>query len=426
MSSRTRNCESTSSYSHFGSSSQPVDISSDLTAALQICRQRRISSASSPIVLTSSMNSQYVSSTVSPVSPVVRHSQSIRRKKRSSSSSLLNSSARSFSTHDAAVGIRIEGRSTDAISRNCASASTIDLSGPSNLSPVHIKRTCHRPHEQHNHSTSLRRKSKARQLRGTSVIREAASASANTSHFEDQREGSRKRKAKASSTSRSKSQRRGDTDGAYASRDSISSSSRRSNSSLVPELLPAFETSRAPNPQDMAAPLDMTLACSSDDGDDDEVEFVARITGVVRPRPRPRPRRSYTDPMDELMHVFRRNSRVIRILHRIAHRGALGAMASEEDHDPGASRESIGQLPVNSYSEIANDGNVRVMHDGCIDLTLSPERNEKRSCTICLEEFGSECKVKTLPCFHIFHAKCITEWLRRKAECPICRTRVPK
>lgn len=183
----------------------------------------------------------------------------------------------------------------------------------------------------------------------------------------------------------------------------------------------------------MAAPLDMTLTCSSDDehdeddedGDDNEVEFVAAITGVVRPRQR----RSRIDPtsqsLDRIMHLVRHSHGVVRFLRQLVHRGALDSLASE-NQNRGASRESIEHLPVNTYSEIAKAGKVRIMQDGCIDLTLSPERNEKKSCTICLDEFSPESKIKTLPCFHIFHANCITKWLERKAECPICRTPVPK
>ncbi|THD28410.1 hypothetical protein D915_000756 [Fasciola hepatica] len=42
-------------------------------------------------------------------------------------------------------------------------------------------------------------------------------------------------------------------------------------------------------------------------------------------------------------------------------------------------------------------------------------------CAICVRsyEIGETCA--TLPCFHIFHAQCIREWLLKQATCPICR-----
>ena len=65
-----------------------------------------------------------------------------------------------------------------------------------------------------------------------------------------------------------------------------------------------------------------------------------------------------------------------------------------------------------------------------IDLTFSEmeiikEENEEKLCSICLceEEFRDEAIVK-LPCSHIYHKTCITEWLMKKQVCPMCRTKI--
>ena len=48
------------------------------------------------------------------------------------------------------------------------------------------------------------------------------------------------------------------------------------------------------------------------------------------------------------------------------------------------------------------------------------------SCAICLENFDSLSEVKQLPtCHHVFHTNCLTEWLLRHGNCPMCRTRIP-
>ena len=164
MSSRTRNRKKATSYSHLSSPSQPIATSPASSAAIQISRPRRIRSAPSSIVVTPPANPVIASSTFSPVSPAIRRSQSIRCKKRSSA---LNSSANSFPTNDDAVGIRVEGGSTDAKHHHYASASAVDSPTHSSLSPVHIKRA----HQQYKHKTSSRRKSKAKKLRATSIIR---------------------------------------------------------------------------------------------------------------------------------------------------------------------------------------------------------------------------------------------------------------
>jgi hypothetical protein len=55
-------------------------------------------------------------------------------------------------------------------------------------------------------------------------------------------------------------------------------------------------------------------------------------------------------------------------------------------------------------------------------LEISDPNQEK--CSVCLSTFqpGQECK--TLECKHMFHEKCITQWIHVKSTCPICRSQV--
>ncbi|RCV41987.1 hypothetical protein SETIT_9G178700v2 [Setaria italica] len=45
-------------------------------------------------------------------------------------------------------------------------------------------------------------------------------------------------------------------------------------------------------------------------------------------------------------------------------------------------------------------------------------------CAVCLQDFGADEKLRAMPCSHAFHQHCISEWLRRKAVCPLCRHRL--
>ena len=47
--------------------------------------------------------------------------------------------------------------------------------------------------------------------------------------------------------------------------------------------------------------------------------------------------------------------------------------------------------------------------------------NQQSECIICLELFKYEENIATTPCFHIFHNKCLVEWLKIKNFCPLCR-----
>ena len=47
---------------------------------------------------------------------------------------------------------------------------------------------------------------------------------------------------------------------------------------------------------------------------------------------------------------------------------------------------------------------------------------EETTCSICMNEYIKEDWVSILvKCKHIFHTKCIKEWLKYKKNCPICR-----
>ncbi|XP_073154331.1 RING-H2 finger protein ATL40-like [Henckelia pumila] len=48
-----------------------------------------------------------------------------------------------------------------------------------------------------------------------------------------------------------------------------------------------------------------------------------------------------------------------------------------------------------------------------------------RDCAICLDSFQEGDNCSSLPvCKHLFHAKCVDRWIRKRPNCPICRSRV--
>lgn len=80
----------------------------------------------------------------------------------------------------------------------------------------------------------------------------------------------------------------------------------------------------------------------------------------------------------------------------------LLALMSEEQGNP-ANRADIADLPTRKVKADENLG-------------------EQKRCQICLEDFGDGDDVKTLPCLHIYHQKCIERWLNTDNSCPVCKT----
>ena len=47
--------------------------------------------------------------------------------------------------------------------------------------------------------------------------------------------------------------------------------------------------------------------------------------------------------------------------------------------------------------------------------------NDGNTCTICIEEFKeNKSKVSVTPCKHVFHYKCLSNWLRKNVKNPKC------
>ncbi|CAF0729639.1 unnamed protein product [Rotaria sordida] len=47
-------------------------------------------------------------------------------------------------------------------------------------------------------------------------------------------------------------------------------------------------------------------------------------------------------------------------------------------------------------------------------------------CDICLNEYKANDKVRTIPCLHRFHTRCIDKWLKKSTKCPMCRSDLRK
>lgn len=60
-----------------------------------------------------------------------------------------------------------------------------------------------------------------------------------------------------------------------------------------------------------------------------------------------------------------------------------------------------------------------------LNYSLSYKWNgEACDCSICLEEIKKNTVIKQLKCLHIYHVKCIDDWLLIKSRCPLCNAEI--
>lgn len=95
------------------------------------------------------------------------------------------------------------------------------------------------------------------------------------------------------------------------------------------------------------------------------------------------------------------------------------------------STEELSKIaPIKKYSDVSNkqhrgdhvNCNKGSSFSGHISSGSTQKSRSNYSCVICLNHIRQEDLVRTLPCRHIYHFKCIDEWVKIKSNCPLCNT----
>ncbi|KAG0480186.1 hypothetical protein HPP92_011044 [Vanilla planifolia] len=81
----------------------------------------------------------------------------------------------------------------------------------------------------------------------------------------------------------------------------------------------------------------------------------------------------------------------------------------DDDVERGLADSTLKSWPTVTYSEARRRDRLRAF-GGC--------------CSVCLADYGNGGEeLRLMPdCGHLFHARCVDEWLRRKPTCPVCRS----
>ena len=82
----------------------------------------------------------------------------------------------------------------------------------------------------------------------------------------------------------------------------------------------------------------------------------------------------------------------------------------------------LNSLMLNAQRQANQQGGLR---QELLDAITEVEGKQGEVCSICLEPFIAQQKVKELPgCTHQFHTNCIALWLLQSRVCPFCKREI--
>ena len=98
------------------------------------------------------------------------------------------------------------------------------------------------------------------------------------------------------------------------------------------------------------------------------------------------------------------------------HRNAAATLATSQEIDEGSAGDTARGLTASQIHRL------KVFPFRSAETEQAkPGQWHQHECSVCMEalEEGDVCA--ELPCGHVFHRECVTEWLARRPSCPICR-----
>ena len=113
----------------------------------------------------------------------------------------------------------------------------------------------------------------------------------------------------------------------------------------------------------------------------------------------------------QVVAIFERRHR--RLLVAEEREGREGATPPEGATEPqGLDSVKLEMVPQYSFRRVGSKAK-------------KDDKYHTMECSICMEKFLEGDQIRELPgCGHIFHAECVTEWLKLQPSCPVCRRNV--
>jgi hypothetical protein len=119
------------------------------------------------------------------------------------------------------------------------------------------------------------------------------------------------------------------------------------------------------------------------------------------------------------------NMKIISLTHQENHKVNLEFVLKEKDYLREHYENELRRVPeISSNYKFLNSKSIQKI----IGPSIKIKKNDallQQSCNICFENYKENELFRTLPsCQHCFHKKCIDKWMKKRAQCPICRTNI--
>lgn len=113
------------------------------------------------------------------------------------------------------------------------------------------------------------------------------------------------------------------------------------------------------------------------------------------------------EDMNIIRDIIRRELHILNNLNNFMNLIIVPILGVEqEDVKLTITQEELDKIPILDFSEIKTD---------------------EKTCSICLDEFDKESKIRKINCQHLFHSECIDKWLlENNYKCPVCRSSIAK
>jgi hypothetical protein len=83
---------------------------------------------------------------------------------------------------------------------------------------------------------------------------------------------------------------------------------------------------------------------------------------------------------------------------------------------------TMSDYPISEYDKNYILGKMKVIKYENLNEPLNQEIKKLKECVICLGDFKKKDNVKVFCCGkHIFHSKCLSDWLKKSVICPLCK-----